>query len=103
MSNTIDPAIVLNRLGSTKEDVADTIAAAGVVGLLKEARGCALGNYLELQGYTKPSVFPSVEPATEEEVLVVLVDGWAGVVAPQPVAEFVAAYDRGAFADLVDA
>lgn len=44
-----------------------------------------------------------LEEATDQEVLIVLVDGWAGVTVPPPVAEFVAEFDRGGYADLVEA
>lgn len=99
MTDTISPDVLLEDLGDTADEVALNLERLGITGIPQNQECCAIARYLTDQGFTSAVVIID----EWRDGLEVLASGWAGVPAPDAVAEFVAAFDQGKYPALIEA
>jgi|GEM_PF-3526109 len=94
---------LLESLGKRPEQVAATLARAGVRGVPGDARSCAVARFLGAVVACDPDIRGVAVTASE---LVVLRRRWwvrpVTVELPEPVREFVAAFDRGRYPEVCE-
>ncbi|HEY6115269.1 MAG TPA: hypothetical protein VI172_04855 [Candidatus Dormibacteraeota bacterium] len=88
---------LLSALGSTKAEIAGTLAREGVTGIINEPCDCAIAAYVSAHGFTKVSVAIDeggylVEHG-EDVSHTIGVDG--------PIPDFIRAFDAGEFPELI--
>lgn len=81
---------LLTRLGTTEEQVAFALRAAGITGWIGRGYRCPIANYLTANGVT-------IGYVTCERIKL----GDAEAVMPGPIGDFVAAFDEGRYPQLV--
>jgi hypothetical protein len=84
---------VLVELGNSAEAIAAKLAEAGVTGRRNDAHTCPVANFLVLKGFTSPTVCTFTVTAE---------NGGKSMLAstPEPLIQFLAAFDGGAFESL---
>lgn len=89
---------LLTNLGSTADEIAGSLAAAGITGELNAPCSCAIANYLSAQG------FASVAVAVEESGCYVVEHGADvshTIGQDGPIPDFIRAFDAGAYPHLI--
>ena len=94
---------LLTSLGKTADEIAENLIAAGVTGTANEPNSCAIARYLEANGYEDVAVVNGTDhgdPTDRFQVEANADDGYI-IGGYGPVANFIRAFDAGAYPQLV--
>lgn len=98
-----DITLMLERLGSTPDEIAQSLRVSGVKGMRRQGNSCPITHWLEKQmggrAFTSQQSVSWIEgPDLREIDPTAMV--WVAV--PEPVVDFVTRFDDGVYPDLVE-